>query len=285
MSRIRCVLLGLVLFVGIGVFSVGGSAPAHAAASCGASSSLPTGIRVVHFNVLGGMHSSTWDSRKSTVALRMKRIYADDTQDRASIYGVTEVRADVEVKYLVSQLGNEYDSYATGASDQAIIYNTEVWARTGSQWNKTFSGAGTNSEYHGAVFVQLKHRATGKIVNVIETHLGLDATARQSQWNEIVSWTRSWSSPTIVLGDFNWASPGFEMTAEVAGFCSARTDAENTVSGTSAERYEPTLRSGSIIDYGLTKNKIYMTSYRVMDSRLNGVTGSDHNMITMQMKI
>lgn len=279
-GRLRAIVVSLSMIFGAAAISIAGTPAAHAA-SCGstANASLATTFRIVHFNVFGSANPvkagyGTWTDRRAAVADRMSHVFNDTDVNRASIYGVTEAR-DVDASYLSGKMGSAYAYYATGGSDQAVIYSTDTWTRTG-QSNVDF-GDGV----HGYVSVELKHKATGKTINVVEVHLDNDSpTARESEWASLVSKIKGWSDPTVVLGDMNMKS-GFETLAASSGYCSARLYAEEN-SDQSLYTYRP---NATTIDYAVTRNKIYMASYYVQSSWIDGMASSDHNMLFMQMRI
>lgn len=108
-------------------------------------------------------------------------------------------------------------------------------------------------------FLHTSYKIEGKLINIINVHLGLDKSERAIQISEIVSYIDSLKGETILVGDFN------EKYIEL----------ENFTDTGKYHGYEnnPTFEAlDTRIDYiFITTDSIYSTTYNVLKTDL-----SDH---------
>lgn len=215
-----------------------------------------------------------WAKRRSKIARRCREVLADGTADGASIIGLNEI-SKAEAADMASLLGEQYRAYHSGML-RAWIIDTSVWTVT-SQTSANFGG----DQVHGYLTLEVRHRATGRVANLVLVHLNhTSAKTRAKQLALVTAKTASWSDPTIICGDFN-ALPGeADKPMAAAGYSSLRTTAPTRIRDTyrTVGKFAP---GGRVIDHIYTRDAV-ARGYRVLD----GISyGSDHNALTGQISI
>lgn len=114
------------------------------------------------------------------------------------------------------------------AEGQALMADASKWMLLGRM-----RGVHLDT-YHGGLAVEVRHRASGRVINLVVVHLSPSKTAdsaeRKAQLAEVATYAAGWQDPTIVLGDLNdSAAPSWLRSA---GY--AITSAPSTIRGWSA---------------------------------------------------
>lgn len=270
-------------------------------------------FRVVHWNIKGYYGLSTAEINKRID--RLDSVLEDGATNRASIYGLTEVNNAVnghsgsDAQRIASKLGSSFDYYPKASTanrkTQAVIWDKDVWTL---QANAVYVFTSGNDWVHGFVNVRLKHKVTGKQVNVLEYHLeepenseGTESqkqAIRVSQWNQMKGKFTTWSNPVVVLGDTNWhvlsggsyvsnkvtssdSRTPFESMARSSNTCSPRVE---SISKTKAD-YGTTgnyAAGGTAYDFGQLHGSFAMRGYRLLNGS-SASYNSDHHMITLNL--
>lgn len=165
----------------------------------------PPSFTAMFWNILGARFSSTesWAGRRDQVVATMRSA-------GASLIGICEAYGD-EGAWLLKKLGGGWLRFYTPFGVQ-LLFNRKVWLHTNDrQWERRWDSA------HGFQVVELKHRPTGRMVNVLTLHTAPPATAtsadRKRQWQAAATFVQGWKDPTLVLGDFNDEQAGAWLTA------------------------------------------------------------------------
>lgn len=215
-----------------------------------------------------------WSKRRAAIADRCRKVLDDTTPAGASLLALNEI-SKAEATDLAGLLGDHYRAYHSGML-RAILVDTRVWTVTG-QWSANFGG----DEVHGYLILELKHRATGRVGNLVLVHLNHKAAkTRKQQLQLVLGKVRAWSDPTTIVGDFNAQPAEIDPQMAAAGFSSLRTGATSSI----RPDYRTTDKfaaGGRIIDHIYTRDAT-RRGYRVLD----GISyGSDHNAVLGQISI
>jgi endonuclease/exonuclease/phosphatase family metal-dependent hydrolase len=202
---------------------------------------------------------------------------------------------------------NEVSYYSGTCSyyaDQGATLETLLERKTGQAWyrmfvnanNKAgnlilsrlpFASSSTHSLSYQRAVVQVGVVVNGRNVNVFSTHVDyFNSSYRTTQTNQAKSWTSNFSSPRIVMGDFNtW--PGTSdyyimANAYSDGWAAAKSMGTGTAyNGTGATR------GASRFDYVYyTKvTQLVLKSVTVPDTRSSGVYPSDHDPVVAVFQV
>lgn len=217
----------------------------------------PAALIVLVWNVLGRRfdYKKTWLKRFPRIVARIKSILP-------SILILTECQA-AEAKEIADALGYHWANYL-GSS---ILYSKAF--TLGRKWPLRWLGT-----THGALIVELS--SGGKTYNVIANHLppfAWRANYRKACVAKLRAFTRGWTDPIILGGDFNWRKT---LETYVSGWLSSARVKAATISrgnyGTNG-KWGP----GSALDYLLTRSLKALT-YTVQPATdpATNLAGSDH---------
>lgn len=139
--------------------------------------------------------------------------------------------------------------------------------------------------YRMCVWVNLKHRQTGKVFTFMNTHFGfgeqcqLDSVELIHKYNLEVS-----SYPTFITGDFNMMRqfPSYERITSYYTDVNAATvnDPRNTYHG-----YSLTEHAAALIDYCFVSDEIKPLTYERLDQLVDGKFPSDHYGIRVEIEV
>jgi endonuclease/exonuclease/phosphatase family metal-dependent hydrolase len=263
----------------------------------------------------GGHDSPTAPSMSSrpAVTLRVMTFNIQHGIDGSSRYNLQSAinaiaRAQPDIVGL-QEVTRNHPFYA--CDDQPSRLATGLRAATGQQWDVRYeqewftpdvscrqSGRGDGPETEGLVFLVRGGGMSGSTTTtlpdtrigmqvavanayglpIVVTHLSSGAAAsgtRRQQIDRLLSWTRNFGSPVVLMGDFNAGADSPELQPIFAGFHDAWTDAAKV--GRAAGM--PNLHGGNRIDYiffspGTTMS---LNGAEVVNSAaLIGIAASDH---------
>ena len=217
---------------------------------------MSTAFRVATFNVLAQRFSGSWNSRRATVAKRLRNVLPGSTPAKASIYLLTECYATEEA-FITRTLGLN----SVRHRGSTIAY-APSW-KLGRVWRLDWLG-----QTHGAIIAELSR--DGVTINAVASHLppfAWRAKYRRQCLDRLAGFMKGWADPTVIGGDFNWR--GMEPSAAKLGYRSARVGREQRTSGA----YGP----GQAIDYVLTRN-MAVRRFQVLPG-----WGSDHHMLSVSL--
>lgn len=173
----------------------------------GATVSEPAQFRLAFGNVLGRRFDpdDSWDARLP----ELRKVAAST---RSSLLGLVECYHTEATELARGKAVERSDQ------GQALLYDDLKWAKL-----DRFNGVILDA-YHGALGVELRHKASGRIINVLVVHLSPPKTTttaqRKAQMQRILDYCQGWSDPTILMGDLNddeasgWLkSAGFTVVA------------------------------------------------------------------------
>jgi endonuclease/exonuclease/phosphatase family metal-dependent hydrolase len=190
-------------------------------------------------------------------------------------------------------------SYYSGCFDNAdlgAILEALLEKKTGKTWYRRFVNANgkvgnlilsrlpfgsssTHSLSYGRGVVQVTVVVNGRNVNVFSTHVDWENSSyRTTQTNQVKYWTSNFSSPRIVMGDFNtWPD-----TSDYRIMANAYRDAwaaAKSMGAASAYNGTGSTRGTSRLDYVYYTNvsQLVLKSVTVPDTRSSGVKPSDHD--------
>ena len=147
------------------------------------------------WNVLGARFSSvrSWNLRDNEVVSKIKSNDVD-------VFGVCEAYG-VEDEYIKKALGSDWLYFSTDFGVHLFFRKSVFQHNNDMVWRKPFDSV------HGFLVVELKHKASGKVMNFVAIHTSpqkVVSEARQrSQFNKAASFVKGWNDPTIWMGDFN----------------------------------------------------------------------------------
>ena len=217
---------------------------------------MSTDFRVATFNVLAQRFSGSWNSRRATVAKRLRNVLPGSTPAKASIYLLTECYAS-EASYLAAHL-----RLSVVRNLGSTIAYAPSW-KLGRVWRLGWLG-----DTHGAIIAELSRE--GVTINAVASHLPpfvWRAKYRRQCLERLTQFMKGWTDPTVIGGDFNWR--GMEPSAAKLGYRSARVGPEMRTSGA----YD----RGRAIDYVLT-SRMAVRRFNVLPG-----WGSDHHLVSTSL--
>ncbi|MBF8982041.1 endonuclease/exonuclease/phosphatase family protein [Lutibacter sp. B2] len=125
----------------------------------------------------------------------------------------------------------------------------------------------SKKEQRGLIHTVLK--IGNKNLNVLNTHLGLNATTRTKQFEKIENYLKSIHSPFILMGDFNTTNPQFNTIPMI--------DTAKKMNKTHLSTF---MCSNKRIDYIFTSKSIQLLNYNVLPVKM-----SDHYPVIVEMLI
>jgi len=198
-----------------------------------------------------------------------------------------------EVMYNDSNFGN--------GEDQPASYKRLLEQKTGQTWYSLYArmrGDWTSTSWSGGNLLLSRHpfatttlyalsyeraiaQATivvnGRPINFFATHVDYyNSSYRTTQINEVKAWASTFAAPRIIMGDFN-TSPGtsdYKLMASEYGDAwvqGQRIGAATSYNGTGYTR------GANRFDYVWDTAEIPLVSVDVPDTRINGVSPSDHD--------
>jgi endonuclease/exonuclease/phosphatase family metal-dependent hydrolase len=258
-------------------------------------------IKVMSFNVRTTLTESNtannWDNRKGACVALIK-------EHMPSFIGVQEAKYNAHWTYLKQELSADYDGYGvnrdtgkeSGSGEtMGILYNKRVveMIDCGTFWlsetpEVPSKGWGAN-HYRSATWGLFKHRATGKKICYINTHIDHQSAEAKVEGMKLVSrFFQQYRKEDYLLfltADFNMGSTHEAMdviesymhnTREVAP--EALTDNDRTYNGFNESTY-------SIIDHIYCSNYLKVVEYHTIDEDYGVPFVSDHYPIYSIIKI
>ena len=248
-------------------------------------------IKIVSFNVRTTLTESngiTWDSRKEACLQILK-------DHMPALIGVQEAKYSHHWTYLKEQLADEYSGFGvnrdtgkeSGSGEtMGILYNRSVLQKLdgGTFWlsetpDVPSKGFGANY-YRCATWGIFKHRATGKKICYINTHLDHQSALAQVEGMKIISrFFQTYRKDHLLFlsADFNMSSENEAMDVVEPYMHNARevapeglTDYNTTYNAYTESKY-------AIIDHIYCSNYLKVVEYHTINEQYNNtVYCSDH---------
>ena len=153
--------------------------------------------------------------------------------------------------------------------------------------HRPVSSASTQLSYQRGI-AQMTLSINGQHVNVFSTHVEY-ATAwwRPIQIREAVRWMAGFGPRQIVMGDFNTNPNTSDYQIVASPYQDAWPAAQRAVTATAYNGTGATRGTGSRFDYVFHErvSGLSLQSVRVPDSRVNGVTSSDHDPVVAVFRV
>jgi len=194
-----------------------------------------------------------------------------------------------------------YSGYCSPNADQGATLEALVERKTGRNWYRKFVRANekegnvilsrlpiASSSAHqlsyGRGVAQIRVVLNGRNVNIFSAHVDYSNSSwRTTQINQLKSWVSGFSSPRVVMGDFN-TNPGtsdYKLMASAYGDSWVQAKQKGTAT---SYKSNGATHGGSRFDYVFQKG-LTVKSVNVPNTKSNGVYPSDHDPVVTVISV
>ena len=194
-----------------------------------------------------------------------------------------------------------YSGYCSPNADQGATLEALVERKTGRKWYRKFvlanekignvvlsrfpiASSSTHKLSYGRGVARIALTVNGRTVNLFSTHVDYANSGwRTTQINQLKSWVAGFSSPRVIMGDFNTNPGTSDYTLMASAYGDAWVQAKKSGTATSYKSNGAT-HGGSRFDYVFQKG-LTVKSVNVPNTSSSGVYPSDHDPVIAVVQV
>ena len=260
-------------------------------AKCTTKGSHPMNLNVISFNI-----RYTNDPDGHSIKERAPRLKQVISQYDPDLIGFQEC-CPIWMPHILEDYGKEYGIFNRYRAVNEEESTPILWKKdkfecldSGYFWlsdtpEKESKGWDKIGCYRMCVWVNLKHKETGRIITYMNTHFGFGDQCQLDSADLIRKYDLKISDyPTLLTGDFNMRRtfPAYEKITAYYTDVNAATadDTRNTYHG-----YSLTENADELIDYCFVDSAFTPLSYQRLDQMVDGKFPSDHYGIRVEIDV